>query len=93
MPNLEAITTPWTWGTALVASFAGYLGAFQPVWELLVATSTWWFGGLTVFSGFIAPELGQPWESAAETAVLVGAVVFISIAAVKIGRSLRGRFL
>lgn len=97
MPNIE-ILDPWKWGTAFVASLAGYFGLLNslgalaaPYWAFVVETSTWWFGGITVFSGFVAPTLGDPWQSYAEGAALLAAVAFVGIAAVKVGASAKRR--
>lgn len=54
--TVDAVTTPWVVGSAIVASVVKVLGLSALV-DFLAATAAQWFGVIAIFSGTLAPNV------------------------------------
>jgi hypothetical protein len=80
----DLIRSPWTLLTALVGFLASIAGYLDPVFGFLAATSNTWFPVIATWSRFVAPEMPSipPWV--ANKALLIAALVYVTVLADKL---------
>lgn len=77
----EILSSPLTWLTALVSTFAGWVGMLDVVFQFLSSTAGTWFPAVAVFATTIADFIPQISAQTAQTVLLVAALVYFGILA------------